>query len=350
MPRRRVPRGLLLLAALLPGALPVAGASAPQPLRPVTPVPGPPAAAGGPPLRVAGSTPPWVGGASFRELPRADAFHELYAGRADLVLGTLPPPPPPGGTDRPLSVAVGVYPVSVAYRLPGVGLRLDLTLLCRLLAGEIHLWNDPALRALNPAATLPALPVLVSARVAPNGVSFAVAGACVKAGVWPAAWLKSNWVAGAVFTRATLGAQHSDLNIPGALALFGPKDVPPGAQLALLRTPGGGYLSPRDPSPNPLGLSGPRLPGAPPLLPRPFGALHLADSVGAYPLRGLVWASLLPEQRYRGRTQGRALRLLELVSALRSASGSVSGFVGLPPQSWTPLELSYGGGPLSGKR
>ncbi|MGI8748690.1 MAG: hypothetical protein ACR2J4_10130, partial [Deinococcus sp.] len=212
MPRRRVPRGLLLLAALLPGALPVAGASAPQSLRPGSPVPGAsPDPALLPPLRVVGSTPPWAGGASFRELPTEDAFHELYAGRADLVLGTLPPPPPPGGTDRPLSVAVGVYPIGVAYRLPGVGLRLDLTLLCRLLAGEIHLWNDPALRALNPGATLPALPVLVSARVAPNGVSLAVAGACVKAGVWPAAWLKSNWVAGAVFTRATLGAQHSDL-------------------------------------------------------------------------------------------------------------------------------------------
>ncbi|ULH14816.1 hypothetical protein MF271_12600 [Deinococcus sp. KNUC1210] len=191
-----------------------------------------------PPLRVVGSTPTWAGTAVFDNLPPQDAAAELYAGRADLVLGTLPLPAPPAGIDAPISLPVGVFAVSVVYQLPGVALRLDIPALCALLNGQISQWNAPALRALNPGVTLPALPVLLSARVARNGVSLAVAGTCVKAGVWPVSQLKSNWTARAAFTRATLGAQKSDLNIPGALALFSPLDVPPGAQVALLRSPG----------------------------------------------------------------------------------------------------------------
>ena len=172
------------------------------------------------PLRVVGSTPSWAGTAVFASLPPEDAAAELYAGRADVVLGTLPLPAPPAGIDAPISVPVGVFAVSVVYHLPGAALRLDLPTLCALLGGKISVWNASALRALNPGVALPALPVLLSARVARNGVSLAVAGACVKAGVWPASQLKSNWTAQAAFTRATLGAQKSALNIPGALALF----------------------------------------------------------------------------------------------------------------------------------
>ncbi|WP_425145553.1 hypothetical protein [Deinococcus sp.] len=295
------------------------------------------------PLRVVGSTPPWAGRAVFGPLPPQDAAAELYAGRADLVLGTLPLPAPAPGTAAPVSVPVGVFAVSVVYRLPGVRLRLDLPTLCALLGGQLSTWNAPALAALNPGTRLPALPILVSARIARNGVSLAVAGACVKAGVWPAAQLKSNWTGqyaggGAAFTRAALGAQRSDLNIPGALALFSPLDLPAGAQVALLRSPGGTFVPPH----SGLGLSGPRLPGSAPLLPtQAFGVLHAADTVGAYPLRGLVWATLLPEQAYRGRSLERARSLLALLDALRLGSGGA--FAGLPPQSWSRVPLFWGG-------
>ena len=158
------------------------------------------------PLRVVGSTPSWAGSADFANLPPQDAAAELYAGRADLVLGTLPLPAAPAGIDAPISVPVGVFAVSVVYRLPGVALRLDIPALCALLGGKISVWNAPALRALNPGVALPALPVLLSARVARNGVSLAVAGACVKAGVWPASQLKSDWTAHAAFTPRHAGS------------------------------------------------------------------------------------------------------------------------------------------------
>ena len=303
-----------------------------------------------PPLNVVGSTPLWTpaGAVTNTVLPTEDAFHELYAGRADLVLGTLPPPSPPVGISRPLSVPVGVFAVSVAYDLPGVALKLDLPTLCALLSGRVSRWNTPAVTALNPGEPLPALPVLVSVRTARNGVSLAVAGACVKAGVWPASQLKSNWSGGAAFRRATLGAQRIDLSIPGTLTLFALQATPPNLQIAALRSVGGSFVLPR--SEPGLGTSGTTptalLPAQ--LFPRqPFGVLPGSTVAGAYPLRGLVWASVMPEQAYRGRSLARARSLVRLIAALRGSSGrGVSGLAGAATAQPKPPALTYQGRPL----
>ena len=307
------------------------------------------------PLQVVGSTPLWLMGTSLAGvaaavtntvLPTEDAFHELYAGRADLVLGTLPPPAPPVGTAPPLSVPVGVFAVSVAYNLPGVALRLDVPTLCALLSGQVSRWNTPAVAALNPGTELPALPVLVSARTARNGVSLAVAGACVKASVWPASQLKSNWSGGAAFRRAAPGAQRTDLNIPGTLALFALQATPPNLQIAALRSVGGSFVAPRSElGLRELGLTVGGTPSITPLPSQPFGVLPTADVAGAYPLRGLVWASVISEQAYRGRSLERARSLLRLIAALRTGSGrGVSGLaVGTALNPFTPPALNYQG-------
>ncbi|WP_188964222.1 substrate-binding domain-containing protein [Deinococcus aquiradiocola] len=299
------------------------------------PAPDPPGVSVSLPLRVVGSTPLWVGGAVGEALPTEDAFAELYAGRADLVLGTLPPPVAPRGVAPAVSVPVGVYAVSVAYSLPGVQLRLDVPTLCALLSGRVSRWDAPAVAALNPGVRLPALPVLVSARTARNGVSLAVAGACVKAGVWPSSQLKSSWAAGAAFGRATLGAQRTDLNLPGALAVFALQATPRGVQVAQLRAPGGAFVSPV----SELGVTVPGAPGVAVLPGEAFGVLRAADRVGAYPLRGLVWASFLPEQAYRDRTLERARALLRLLGTLRSGGGR--GVAGLPVNAWGPVVMTF---------
>jgi len=320
-----------------------AGSSTTATARPAPAPPAPTLLLPEPPLRVVGSTPLWVSGpqAQGTVLPTEDAFAELYAGRADLVLGTLPPPAPPAGALPALSVPVGVFAVSVAYMLPGVALRLDLPTLCALLSGKLSRWNLPAVAALNPGAPLPALPVLLSARTARNGVSLAVAGACVKAGVWPTDQLKSNWSGGAAFGRATLGAQRTDLTLPGTLALFSAQSTPAGVQVAALKTAGGDFVPPR----SELGLSTLSYPGALPALPTtPFGVLRASSGPAAYPLRGLVWASLLPEQAYRGRSLERARALLRLIRALRA--GSARGVSGLPANTWPPVPLTYQGVPV----
>ncbi|WP_197474660.1 type 2 periplasmic-binding domain-containing protein [Deinococcus puniceus] len=301
-----------------------------------------------PPLKLAGSTPPWIPGASFTALPPEAAFRELYGGRIDGVLGTLPGPPPPKGTGELVSIPVGLFPVSVVYSLPGVALNLDIPTLCLMLSGRVREWNHARLRALNPGAALPTLPVLVSARVARNGVSLAAAGACVKAGMWPRAWLKSNWVAGASFRRATSELQRADLTIPGVLMVLGPRDVLGGAQVAQLRSPGGAFVGPEALTlETGLGNAPTPYPGASPSLPAaPFRPLPPATEVGAYPLRGVVWLSMLKEQAYRGRRAAQAQALVRLAEGLQagaSASGLGGGFVGLPLNARPALRLSFQG-------
>lgn len=63
--------------------------------------------------------------------------------------------------------------VAVAYRLPDLRapLRLDADVIADILAGRIRRWDDAALRALNPDATLPALPIVVVRRARATGTS-----------------------------------------------------------------------------------------------------------------------------------------------------------------------------------
>lgn len=335
-----VPRCFAWLGALLlTGALaqpvprsPAAGSQVADATNPTTYVP-----------RVAGNVRPWLGGAdfSFSALGPGGALRELYAGRAEMALLSLPGPERPAGVGRSVGLPVGVYAVQVAYRLPGVDLRLDLSTTCRLLSGELRTWDAPEVRALNPGTTLPTLPVLVSARVAPNGPSLAVAQACVREGVWPLERLKASWSGGAAFARFGLATQQADLGLTGSLAVFGPGERPPGAQLARLRAPGGEFVPPAAS----LGFSAAELPEPiSPLPARPFGPLLPVNVRGAYPLRGVVWAVTLQDQAYRGRGPEQARALLGWLETLRATTRA--GYAALPPAVRAPLRLYFGGQPL----
>lgn len=286
------------------------------------------------PVRVAGSAAPWVPGAAFRQLPSAAALRELYAGRADAVLVSLPGGAAPRGVSPVAWVPVAVFPVLIAYHLPGAELRLDLRLACRIFAGRVRVWNDAEIARLNPEARLPALPILVSARHAANAGSLAFADACVRGGWWPRAWRKSNWVAGAAFARATLQEQTRDLRLMGAVGVFGARELPAGAQVARLRTLGGAFVPPA----GTLGLA----PGSVPT--RPGQSLSLPQQTSAYPLRGLVWAGVLRQQQYRGRTVREAAATLAFVRALQ-ASGSAD-FEPLPLGARREWRVVFGGQPL----
>jgi phosphate transport system substrate-binding protein len=64
-------------------------------------------------------------------------------------------------------------PVVVAYNLPGVasGLKLDGDTIGKIFSGGITVWNDPAIKALNPAITLPSTPVAVAHRSDGSGTT-----------------------------------------------------------------------------------------------------------------------------------------------------------------------------------
>jgi len=78
--------------------------------------------------------------------------------------------------------------VVVAYNLSGIltGLNLNSTTIARIFQGNITMWNDPRIQALNPSLTLPAQQILVVHRSDGSGTTFVFSGYLNTAatGVW----------------------------------------------------------------------------------------------------------------------------------------------------------------------
>lgn len=288
-------------------------------------------------VSVVGTSPPWRGDASYRRLSAPEAVREVAAGRADVALVSLPSAERLENVGELLWVPVGVYAVRVAYRLPGVELRLDSRAACGLFSGRIRMWNDPELARLNPGAALPSLPVLSVARGWPNAASFAFADACVRGGVWPRAWRKSSWQGHAISVAADAKAVEGALGMTGSVTVLGPREVTPsGVGEARVLAVGGEFVAPTAS----LGLARPeRLPKG------PAQFLPFASVPGAYAFRGLVWAVVPRDQRYRNRTLRDAQDVAAFLEDLRSEGGR--DLQPLPPAFRAPISLSYGGEPLA---
>lgn len=93
-----------------------------------------------------------------------------------------------GGSDAPLTAAeYAALPATLltipesasavvpAYNLPGIGNGLNFTgsVLANIFLGNITMWNDPAIAALNPGTTLPDQPILVVHRSDGSGTMYA---------------------------------------------------------------------------------------------------------------------------------------------------------------------------------
>ena len=100
----------------------------------------------------------------------------LYAGTV-LFAGSDSPIPasetskvPAGKTVLYFPVQIG--PIALAYNLPGVtGLKLDATTLAKIFQGTITTWNDPAIKALNPGASLPSTTITLEVRADSSGTT-----------------------------------------------------------------------------------------------------------------------------------------------------------------------------------
>ena len=64
-------------------------------------------------------------------------------------------------------------PVVVVYNLPGVasGLKFDGNTIGKIFSGAITVWNDPAIKALNPGITLPSTPIAIAHRSDGSGTT-----------------------------------------------------------------------------------------------------------------------------------------------------------------------------------
>ncbi len=73
-----------------------------------------------------------------------------------------------------LNIALAISAQQVNYNVPGVTkpLNLDATVLAEMYSGKITKWNDPAIAALNPGVSLPALTVVPLHRADSSGDTF----------------------------------------------------------------------------------------------------------------------------------------------------------------------------------
>jgi len=119
----------------------------------------------------------------------------------------------PGLLNIPLTVAS----LDVWYNLPGVkSLNLNGTVLAQIYTGKITTWNDPAIAALNPGASLPSTKIVTLHRADSSGSTFLFTS--YLAAQDPSAWPSTN-----------VGTTITWPSAPGALAETGSGGMVTGA-------------------------------------------------------------------------------------------------------------------------
>jgi phosphate transport system substrate-binding protein len=113
---------------------------------------------------------------NYRSEGSAKGLEALLAKQADF--GATDVPVPDSLLQRSqqaiVHVPMAVVAVAVTYNVPGLNrpLRLTANAIADIFLGRISQWNDPQLVALNPAETLPALPITVIRRSDGTGTSY----------------------------------------------------------------------------------------------------------------------------------------------------------------------------------
>jgi phosphate transport system substrate-binding protein len=101
---------------------------------------------------------------------------DLYANSV-LYAGSDSPIPAKEAKDVPagkkvLYFPVQIGPIAIAYNVSGVtDLKLDATVLAGIFSGKITTWNDPAIKALNPSASLPSSSISLEVRSDSSGTT-----------------------------------------------------------------------------------------------------------------------------------------------------------------------------------
>jgi phosphate transport system substrate-binding protein len=94
----------------------------------------------------------------------------LFAGSDSKIPASETSKVPAGKTVLYFPVQIG--PIALAYNLSGVtGLKLDAAVLASIFQGQITTWNDPAIKALNPGASLPSTSITLVVRSDSSGTT-----------------------------------------------------------------------------------------------------------------------------------------------------------------------------------
>ncbi|BBH17153.1 phosphate-binding protein PstS [Nocardioides baekrokdamisoli] len=152
------------------------------------------------------------------------------------------------GGIAPIEVPVYISPIAVVFNVPGVtSLNLDAATIAKIFSLKIVNWNAPAIKALNPSATLPNLPIQVAHRSTSSGTTNNFTDYLYKAA--PAAWAtaaSSDWPT-ALADKGLKAAATSDMKqaVTGTSGAIGYIDASKDAGMGIVSVAvGGGYTAP----------------------------------------------------------------------------------------------------------
>ena len=174
--------------------------------------------------------------------------------------------------------------VVVAYNLDGVKeLKLTGEVIADIFAGEIKMWNDERLVALNPDVTLPAESIIPVFRSDGSGTTFVFTDYLTKVSLM--------W-------KEKFGAGKS-VNFPSGQAAKGN----PGVAGVISQTK------------NSIGYVGSEYAFAQKI---PYAEIRNADAAGAYPISTFTWMIIYKEQNYSDRSKEQAVATLDLLKYILS--------------------------------
>lgn len=152
-------------------------------------------------------------------------------GRTDLASGVvsfagsdspIPSKEAPNFTGKTiLYFPVVIGPITVAYNLSGVkNLKLDGPTIAKIFQGDIKSWNDPAIKALNPSASLPSTAITIARRSDSSGTTQNFSEFLVKSapGVWKLGSSSTiSWPASSRGGNGNPGVDSIIKSTPGAI-------------------------------------------------------------------------------------------------------------------------------------
>jgi len=182
-------------------------------------------------------------------------------GRTDLASGTVNF----AGSDSPIPAAekagfkgktvlyfpVIIGPITMAYNLSGVSkLQLSAPVIAGIFGGKIKTWNDPAIKADNPGASLPSTPIVLAVRSDSSGTTANFSKFLVK-GAGSAWTLGSSstikWPANSHAGSGNAGVAQIVKSTPGAIGYVDYATAKAsGLSYASVKNEAGSYIAPSD--------------------------------------------------------------------------------------------------------
>ncbi len=209
-----------------------------------------------------------------------------------------------------LHIPTALGAVAVVFNVPGVTeLKLSPQVLVDIFLGRIKKWNDPAIKALNPQAKLPKLPIMVAHRSDGSGTTYVFTDYLSK--VSPE-WAKRvgrgksvNWPVG-IGGKGNQGVAGIILQIPGTIGYV---EVSYAEQskmaVAALKNKAGNFIKPT--------LSAISAAAKIEIPDDTRCSLTDTEAPEGYPISAMTWLLVYQEQAYGNRSYERAKTLVDLL-------------------------------------